>query len=443
MSSPELSHAIDLFLHKDRTSFFFDDSIAAGSIAPLEPVPPLAPTTFHWDLKTTCMPMLPAFQYISRKLSQRDLSIHLIISDHEPFVIPVWPLPRRSQLLLSKIVRRACSKFSLSPSFLTALAASSSKKDLPKIFDTHRPDSYIVRRSIVQHEVVFTGEGLTLLNIDHVYTFKQLLCTLSKKDWVTHARDTCLSSCVQLLHRINETYTEPKISKGYLARAYREIELKEQVFDEVYTAYNANYCTASIHDVAIFEPDYNILSSKASDDWETISPVTELPDTSSSDTRIPSPDLISPVATVDLSTLKLWETAEPDALGIISPLTVTYPKFNKPSELPSTPSDNTDPGNYDWPSPPKTRETQKSDIPPPLRCSQTWSTSEDPHPPETTETRDFALLEPPLRKTVESWNSEALQSPMRWLESWSTVPPSALCENCHDVVNVSRRFTLA
>ena len=210
--------------------------------------------------------MTPALQYISHKLTERELSVALIVSDHEPYVIPVWPLPKKSQLILAKIIRKACSKYKLEPSWLTALA-SFSNKCLPKVFDAHRPDDYIVRRSIGQNEVVFSEEGLTLLSIDHTYTFKQLLLTLSKKDWVPHARDVCLSSCVHILNHINEVYTDPKVLKGYLARVFKEVDFKQEEYEEVCSAHSANYCFASIKDVTTVEPVYTALSDIALD-WE-------------------------------------------------------------------------------------------------------------------------------------------------------------------------------
>lgn len=331
----QLSHAIDLFLHKDRASFFDDDAIAAGSIAPLHSKPAVAAPCFQWDLRTTCMPMLPAFQYISRKLAKRGLSVHLIISDHDPYVVPVWQLPKTSQLVLAKIARKACSKFKLSPSFLTALASHSTKKELPTIFNAYRPDSYIIRRSILQNDVIFNGDGLTLLSIDHIYTFKQLLCTLSKKDWLPCARDVCLSSCVYLLHRINQIYTNPRASKGYMARVYKEIEFQCAAYEEVCSAYNVTFCTASIKDVTTLEPDYHALADIGLNwDSDTSPTAAELPDTSPPPAHSSQEDLISPIAALDLSTLQTWESPSSTHLERISPLTYTYPSITKPSPPP-------------------------------------------------------------------------------------------------------------
>lgn len=385
--------------------------------------------------------MLPAFQYISQKLFFHKLSVALIISDHEPYLIPVWPLPRKSQLILARVVRKACKKFAVQPSWLTAVA-SVSNKHLPKVFEAYQPDSYIVRRSIVQNDIIFRDEGLTLLSMDNIYTFKQLLCTLSKPDWVADSRDVCLSSCVHLLHRINEVYTDPKLSRGYLARVYKEVEFKQEAFEEVTSAFSTNYCTASIRDVTMLEPDYTALADIALDlESDDDGGAAELPDTSTPDHGSNS-DLISPIATVDLSTLDSWETEATPPADIISPLErVKYPTIRRHSSVRESLIDPMAP--WSCPIPPplrtlerqRTMERQNADLPAPASA-----------PLLNPERRVSENDSRSLSKPTDSWgSSEAMQSPLRWLESWSTNAPSLLCQNCHDTItfDVERRFTLA
>lgn len=447
-SALELSHAIDLFLHKDRTSYFDSDATESVTSQESTAFPPVLPS-FHWDLQTTSKPMIPAFQYISHKLCQRELSVALIISDHEPYAIPVWPLPRKSQLIFAKIIRKACKKFGLQPSWLTAVA-SVCNKNLPKVFEAYQPDSYIVRRSIVQNDIIFSddSQGLTLLCMDNIYTFKQLLCTLSKPDWVANSRAVCLSSCVHLLQRINEVYTDPKLSRGYLARVYKEVEFKEEAFAEVTSAFSTNYCTASIRDVTMLEPDYTALTGIALD-WESDDEdggAAELPDTSTNPDHSSSSDhLISPVAAVDLSTLDSWETEAPPPADTISPLyKVRYPPIRRPSSVRESLIDPMAP--WSFPLPPtlrrlgsqRTIEKQNAEPPAPasahLLNHQRTGTSGGDSPP---------LPDP---DATNSWSSsDIMQSPLRWLDSWSTNAPSLLCQNCHDTINfdVARRLTLA
>ena len=443
-SALELSHAIDLFLHKDRTSYFDSDTTESVTSQDTTTFPPVLPS-YHWDLRATCKPMLPAFQYISHKLHKNELSVALIASTHEPYVIPVWPLPRKSQLILARIVRKACKKFALQPSWLTAVA-SISNKYLPKLFEAYQPDSYIVRRSIVQNEIIFSDEGLTLLSMDNIYTFKQLLSTLSKPDWVANSRDVCLSSCVHLLQRINEVYTDPKLSKGYLARVYKEVDFMQEAFEEVTSAFSTNYCSASIRDVTLLEPDYTALMG-LNIDWESDDDkdAAELPDTSNSPDHSSNSDhIISPIATVDLSVLDSWETEEPQPSDTISPLErIKYPTIQRPSSVRESLVDPMAPWSFPLPPPLRTlgsrkaTERQNAEVPTPAPASAPLF-----NPERRLCDDDFQLL----RKPADSWSSsEVMQSPLRWLESWSTNAPSLLCQNCHDTINfeMGRRFTLA
>ena len=302
-----------------------DSLVSTASRLPEDmPAPREDASTYHWDLKSTNKSLMPAFEYISQKLSEEGLSIHLIVSGHEPFIIPVWPLPRKSQMEMARIIRKACKKFHIKSNWMTALAALD-KKGLHQLCESNKSDSYIVRRSLVQHEVIFTQEGLTLLCIDHVYTFKQLLCTLTKPNWVSHgARSACLASSVDLLHRIHTIYTGKPASKAYIARVYPELPFQEDCFDEVLAIYNHNYCTATIHDVA-FEPDFSsILAEDPSEFTYGLSASPELPEghlaTGCHDPSAPLDksrsgigELVNPLAEVDLSTVRSWESASQSA----------------------------------------------------------------------------------------------------------------------------------
>ena len=477
----ELSHAINLFLHKNRTSFFDDDSIASGTVASLESQPILPePANIHQDLQSTCTWMTPALQYISRKLTERELSVALIISEHEPHIIPVWPLPRKSQTIVAQIIRKAVKKFSLQPSWLTTIASAPNKR-LAEIFESHRPDSYIIRRSIIQNELIFSEEGLSLLHIDRIYTFKQVLCTLSRRDLVPHTRDSYLSACVQLFRRINEVYTDPKLSPGYLARVYKEVEFQKASFEEVNRAIETNYCTASIKDFTSLEPDFSALSEShlefetedANENGAEVkyelgsSPVAELPDTSSNTESLshdPRHGIISPVATSDSETTQnsCDERNSDESFDIISPLTVRHPTIplNSRSSIAESPLDPHAPWSPRTSQPFNTRRASAVPkvSPPSSHEASDYGLSRIPTSAELIEAWNAdlqpftALAGDAATKKIESRNSEVPTSPgspfeyvKSWVESWSTNAPGVLCENCHEVTVQplkARRFTM-
>lgn len=329
---------------------------------------------YCWDLQETCKPLFPALDYISSKLSQEGLSIHLIVSNQCPFVIPVWELPPKSQVALCKLFRKACRKFDLAPSWMTVLA-SLAKADLPQVFNAYRADAYVVRRSVLQKEIVYSSNGLTILTIDHLFTLKQLLCTLSKQQRKCSLREYCLASCVHILHRIHKIYTGKPASAAYLERVYKETPFQDDAFEEVVTEYNARYCTASIYDLS-FQPEYFSvhLEDKAGAPPKAAQ---EPPDSgvSLNDRNIDvSDELVSPLDR-GLDLVRTWETQSlgnpnPD-YALPGPISVSYPSIQAPTSSRSSSSNsstNSSP-NSNKPTPPSISPSATSSqltFPPPL-----------------------------------------------------------------------------
>lgn len=196
----------------------------------------------HWDTQATFIPMFPALRYISRKLTARKLYIALIVTDYGQNIMPAWPIPRSAQITFTKIVIKACQKFRFGASWMNALASTASKRGSSKnLFDINRFDPYLIHRSLIQHEVIFGGEGLTLLSVDHIFTFKHFVGVLSRINWVPLSRVVCLTACIELLHRINGVYTGQKPLKGYFIRTYKDIDINEGTLDEICREYEAKY----------------------------------------------------------------------------------------------------------------------------------------------------------------------------------------------------------
>lgn len=205
--------------------------------------PPSQDSPFqHWDTQATFIPMFPALRYISRKLIARKLYIALIVTDYGQNIMPAWPIPRSAQITFTKIVIKACQKFRFGASWMNALASTAGKRGSSKsFFDINRFDPYLIHRSLIQHEVIFGGEGLTLLSVDHIYTFKHFVGVLSRINWVPLSRVVCLTACIELLHRINSVYTGQKPLKGYFIRTYKDIDINEGTLDEICGEYEAKY----------------------------------------------------------------------------------------------------------------------------------------------------------------------------------------------------------
>ncbi|MCJ1413408.1 hypothetical protein MMC19_007513 [Ptychographa xylographoides] len=217
-------------------------SVTSTFVSPQpESATPKADSVFEWDLKSACSPMQPVFHYISKKLAQNDIHVAVIIVAQTPQLIPVWPINAQAQGVLAKVIKKASKKHPLSKEWTVALSVLCEKTETASAFQNHRARAYLVHRSLVQRDLIFSGEGLTLLSVDTVYTFKSLLRVFSKQDWVPASRNSCKDLCVQLLHQVHGIYTGTKLSKSYLKRAYDYIHYDDMRLEEICQAYQHRY----------------------------------------------------------------------------------------------------------------------------------------------------------------------------------------------------------
>jgi hypothetical protein len=204
----------------------------------------------HWDLRGSCTSVLPALGYVSRKLAHKGIHVALIMTSSTPELIPIWPIHPQSQAALYRIIQRAARKNIFNLQWLDAWTALCQEAEPDLVFALHRSMSYLVHRSLVQHDVIFGGEGLTLLAADCVFTFKTLVRSLAQHGGNTPAYRICRDSCAQLLHRVNSVYTGTKLSVGYLRRAYGHLEIRQHMLDDVCGAYEARYHKPALADRA-------------------------------------------------------------------------------------------------------------------------------------------------------------------------------------------------
>jgi hypothetical protein len=94
----------------------------------------------------------------------------------------------------------------------------------------------LIRRSLTQNEVLFSSEGLTLLSIDHVYTFKCHLHTYSRT-----LSPLDLTSAVDELRRLVLAQNGRRITKGYLMRAYDWLGISLAALVDVNDGYKIAY----------------------------------------------------------------------------------------------------------------------------------------------------------------------------------------------------------
>lgn len=209
--------------------------------------PPLSPD-FNFDSDALTPSTLPALEYISEKLQQKSLHVTLLVGRGQPMptgdaadimIIPVTQLDPQSWKTFYKIVEKGAKKFSLGQGWTEALEHHSRQQ---------LKNEYLIEQSIRQNEILFSQEGLTLLNVDRIYTLKRRLCMLATTQAEKQAqKDTAqneekyISSCVQLLHKTIDSCQGRAFSFGFFHRAYEHLHVTDELLKKVASAYRTRY----------------------------------------------------------------------------------------------------------------------------------------------------------------------------------------------------------
>ncbi|KAJ5103112.1 hypothetical protein N7532_003641 [Penicillium argentinense] len=197
--------------------------------------PPLSPD-FNFDAEILVPSILPALEYISTKLQQKMMHVTLLVGRGKPFptghssdlmIIPTTHLDTSSRRVLERALAKASKKFSLGQSWTDALNRSQYER---------QANEYLVEQSILQNEVVFSQEGLTLLNMHRIYTFKRRLCILSEKPF-SRTDEQYMVSCVRLLRRLVADYQGRPFSKAFFHRVYEQLDVRDDLLTAVAVAY--------------------------------------------------------------------------------------------------------------------------------------------------------------------------------------------------------------
>ncbi|KAJ5791233.1 uncharacterized protein N7518_008244 [Penicillium psychrosexuale] len=197
--------------------------------------PPLSPE-FSFDSETVTPSLIPALEYISAKLQQRMMHVTLLIGRGKPYptgqasdlmIIPIHSIEPQAWRVLERAIAKGSRKFSLGPSWTDALSRSQYER---------QANDHLVKQSILQNEVIFSQEGLTLLNMDRIYTFKRRMCILSTRPFSCNGGQS-MSSCVRLLHRIVADFAGRPFSKAFFYRVYEQLDVPDEQLTAVAVAY--------------------------------------------------------------------------------------------------------------------------------------------------------------------------------------------------------------
>ncbi|KAJ6028048.1 hypothetical protein N7540_003624 [Penicillium herquei] len=197
---------------------------------------PLSPE-LNMDSDAVVPSTLPLLEYISSKLQQRMMHVTLLVGRGKPFpagqtsdlmVIPVSHLDQTSYRVLERAIAKGSKKYSLGPDWSDALGRSHYER---------QANDYLLQQSILQNEVVFSQEGLTLLNMDRIYTFKRRLCVLSNRP-NPRPEEPAMVSTVQLLERLMGDFQGRPFSKAFFHRVYEQLDVRDELLTAVASAYN-------------------------------------------------------------------------------------------------------------------------------------------------------------------------------------------------------------
>jgi len=143
-------------------------------------------------------------------------------------LIHATTLSEKASRLLHDTVTRASKKFRLGSGWLAAPSASAAL-----------PDD-LIRYSLQQNNIVFSNEGLTLLGLDRIYTFKLAVAAYMTAEG-QEERSAALAAAVNELRLLVLSYKGRRISVDYLQRSYMNIGLSEARLRMINNAYKSEY----------------------------------------------------------------------------------------------------------------------------------------------------------------------------------------------------------
>jgi hypothetical protein len=208
------------------------------SKSPHEIVAPTLSPEFSLYSESIMPSFIPVLEYISTILQERSIRVTLLIGRGKPYptgqpsdlmLIPVDSTQPQAWSILVRAIAKASRKFSLGQIWTDALSRSQHER---------KANGYLIEQSILQNEVVFSQEGLTVLTMDRIYTFKRRMCILSTRPF-SRTDEEALSSCISLLHRIVTDFSNRPFSKAFFHRVYEQLAVPDVHLTIVAAAYKS------------------------------------------------------------------------------------------------------------------------------------------------------------------------------------------------------------
>lgn len=135
------------------------------------------------------------------------------------------PIPSKASDILVRAIKKASKKYGLGATWFNT-----------SVQETINPVllEQVVYRSLVQNDVVFSSEGLTIIAIDHAYALKAGLNDMENR------RGSLLEQ-VLLLRRIVYISRGRPLTRGYIRRCYSGLETSDSMLLRLNAEYEQKY----------------------------------------------------------------------------------------------------------------------------------------------------------------------------------------------------------
>ncbi|KAL7268601.1 hypothetical protein RUND412_008772 [Rhizina undulata] len=220
-----------------------------------------------FNVEMTAPEITRALEYVSDKMRKRNIHVHLIIAGralsclllklrpttHDISILQASPLSPRSLSILVQAVQKAGKKFGLGVNWVNT--------QLENEMDHHYLDN-LIHQSLLQNEIIFSSEGLSLYAVDLFFALKSKLARISTHS-TPQSRD--LDEAVELLRRLVVVYRGRPLPKGYIKRHYPRIEVTDQALLRLNSEYEWRFGSRGICGV---NDEYMVWRREGAADWK-------------------------------------------------------------------------------------------------------------------------------------------------------------------------------
>ncbi|KAI5793037.1 hypothetical protein EDC01DRAFT_615636 [Geopyxis carbonaria] len=205
-----------------------------------------------------------ALDYVSRELRRRKQHIHLVLSGEALSclqlktrntcrtlsILIATRLSSKGLGILARAVQKATKKFSLGANWFNINCAVANGMDSPLPSPSPVPKHQqfckddLIHRSLIQNDVLYTTEGLTIVAVDHCYALKASLVAVTNSYY--GARSSSLDDPLATLSYMVQFSRGRPLTRGYIRRCYPHLEVEDSLLLRLNSEYEAMFGTRGV-----------------------------------------------------------------------------------------------------------------------------------------------------------------------------------------------------